>query len=221
MINDDPEGIKNLLKKMINDPVKTLDDGGEEIAEKEVDTLCNILKDRNNYKSLASKNLITDDDINKLEDLYKDLDPKLSEGLKPILDQLKNKNVEKKKEFLQKNGIGVSDINIDLDNFEEEKKQSEKEDTKKMYKTHYNFHKKNNNYIKNYNNINSSEKMNICITLDNDDYKEKNNRNKISFKPKVDQLEFIKKINEEQKIIHTQENTSIKNTKKNKIKNNM
>ena len=135
--------------------------------------------------------------------------------------KLKNKNVEKKKEFLQKNGIGVSDINIDLDNFEEEKKQSEKEDTKKMYKTHNNFHKKNNNYIKNYNNINSSEKMNICITLDNDDYKEKNNRNKISFKPKVDQLEFIKKINEEQKIIHTQENTSIKNTKKNKIKNNM
>jgi ribosomal protein S20 len=96
MINDDPEGIKNLLKKMINDPVKTLDDGGEEIAEKEVDTLCNILKDRNNYKSLASKNLITDDDINKLEDLYKDLDPKLSEGLKPILDQLKEADKAKK-----------------------------------------------------------------------------------------------------------------------------
>ena len=49
MINEDPEGVKNLLKKMIYDPVKSLDNGGEEIAEKEVDTLCNILKDRNNY----------------------------------------------------------------------------------------------------------------------------------------------------------------------------
>ena len=96
MINDDPEGVKNLLKKMIHDPVKSLDDGGEEIAEKEVDTLCNILKDRNNYKSLISKNLITDDDLNKLEDLYKDLDPKLAEALQPILAQLKEADKAKK-----------------------------------------------------------------------------------------------------------------------------
>ena len=87
MINDDPEGVKNLLKKMIHDPVKTLEDGGDDIAEKEVDTLCNILKDNNNYKALTAKNLITDDDIKKLEDLYKDLDPKLAESLKPILSK--------------------------------------------------------------------------------------------------------------------------------------
>jgi hypothetical protein len=85
MINEDPEGVKNLLKKMIYDPVKSLDNGGEEIAEKEVDTLCNILKDRNNYKALSSKDLIKDEDLNALENLYKDLDPKLNEPLKPIL----------------------------------------------------------------------------------------------------------------------------------------
>ena len=113
--------------------------------------------------------------------------------------KLRDKNVEKKKEFLQKNGIGVSDIN--LDNYEEEKKQSEKEDTntKKMYKTHINFHKKN---------------PNIMYTLENDYYKHKNNTNKKIFKPIVDQFEFIKKINEEQKIIHTQENTGKNNKNK-------
>ena len=96
MINDDPEGVKNLLKKMIHDPVKTLDNGGQEIAEKEVDTLCNILKDRNNYKALANNNLINDDDINKLEELYKDLDPKLCESLRPILAKLKEADRAKK-----------------------------------------------------------------------------------------------------------------------------
>ena len=39
MINNDPQGIKALLNQMINNPVKSLDDGGQEIAETEVDTL--------------------------------------------------------------------------------------------------------------------------------------------------------------------------------------
>ena len=96
MINEDPEGVKNLLKKMIYDPVKTLDNGGEEIAEKEVDTLCNILKDRNNYKALTDKDLIKDEDLDQLENLYKDLDPKLGEALKPILALLKESDKSKK-----------------------------------------------------------------------------------------------------------------------------
>ena len=96
MINEDPEGVKNLLKKMIYDPVKSLDNGGEEIAEKEVDTLCNILKDRNNYKALSSKDLIKDEDLNALENLYKDLDPKLNEPLKPILSLLREADKSKK-----------------------------------------------------------------------------------------------------------------------------
>ena len=81
MINNDPQGMKALLHKLINDPVKSLDDGGKEIAENEVDTLCNILKDNNNYKALTKGDLITEDDVNKLENLYKDLDPKLGEPL--------------------------------------------------------------------------------------------------------------------------------------------
>ena len=58
MINNDPQGIKALLDNMINNPVQSLDDGGQDIAENEVDTLCNILKDRNNYKALTKGDLL-------------------------------------------------------------------------------------------------------------------------------------------------------------------
>ena len=40
---------------MINDPVKSLDDGGADIAETEVNSLCNLLKDKNNYKALSKR----------------------------------------------------------------------------------------------------------------------------------------------------------------------
>ena len=59
IINNDPQGMKSLLHKLINDPVTTLDNGGKEIAKNEVDTLCNILKDRNNYNALSKGDLIT------------------------------------------------------------------------------------------------------------------------------------------------------------------
>ena len=122
---------------------------------------------------------------------------------------LKNKTVEKKKEFLQKNGIGVSDVN--LNDFEEEKKQPDKDDFKKMSKTANHFHRKINNFVKNSQGI-PFEKKNISITLESDNYKIKDNQNKKPFKPIVDQFEFIKKINKEHKIIHTQEN-NMKNQK--------
>ena len=103
MINEDPETLKKILQNMIHNPVKSLDDGGKEIAQKEVDTLLNILHDRNIYKALKNKNLINDDDINKLEDLYKDLDPNLNNSLKSISSQLKeaNKAQKEKDEVLE------------------------------------------------------------------------------------------------------------------------
>ena len=123
---------------------------------------------------------------------------------------LNNKAVEKKKEFLERNGIEFSQINCN--DYEEEKKQPEKEDNKDMIRTSNHFHRKINNYIKNYQGL-SSDKKNMCITLENDNYKNKDSQNKKPFKPIIDQFEFIKKINEEHKIIHTQENLSQSNHK--------
>ena len=128
---------------------------------------------------------------------------------------IENKIVDKKKEYLKNNGIEFSDTNL-IDYDEEEKKQPEKDDIKKMSKTANNFHKKINNYVKNHPLI-SSEKKNICITLENDYNKNNNYKYKKQFKPIVDQFEFIKKINEEHKIIHTQENISKNKDHKEKL----
>ena len=125
-----------------------------------------------------------------------------------------NKIVEKKKEFLKRNGFGVFDVNSD--NYEEEKQQPEKEDIKKMSETDNHFHRKINNYMKNEHDF-SSERKKICMTLENDNHRIKSPNNKKSFKPIVDQFEFIKKINEEQKMIHTQENQSKNKSQKNKL----
>ena len=67
MINDDAQGIKNILDKIINDPVKSLDDGGRDVAENEVETLCNLLKDDNNYNALVKGDILTKPNMNKLE----------------------------------------------------------------------------------------------------------------------------------------------------------
>jgi hypothetical protein len=89
MINDDPQGIKSILDKIINDPVKSLDDGGRDVAENEVETLCNLLKDDNNYNALVKGDILTKPNMNKLETLYKDLDPKIGEPLRPIIAKIK------------------------------------------------------------------------------------------------------------------------------------
>ena len=65
--------------------------------------------------------------------------------------------------------------------------------------------------------LKTSEKKDICKTLENYNYRNKKIQNKKQFKPIVDQFEFIKKINEEQKIIHTQESISKNKSQKDKM----
>ena len=48
------------------------------------------------YIEQAKDNLINDEDINKLENLYKDLDPKIGEPLRPILAQIREADKAKK-----------------------------------------------------------------------------------------------------------------------------
>ena len=56
--NNDWDWMKALLNKMIIDPVKSLDDGGREIDDTEIDALINILKD--NYKDLSKGDLLNE-----------------------------------------------------------------------------------------------------------------------------------------------------------------
>ncbi len=96
MINNDPPGMKALLDKMINDSVKSLDNGGADIADTKVNSLYNLVKQRNNYKALSKGNIINNNQTVRLKALYDSLVPKIGEPLKPILAQIKGADKAKK-----------------------------------------------------------------------------------------------------------------------------
>ena len=115
---------------------------------------------------------------------------------------------DKKKEYLQRNGIGISDVNLD-ENDKENNKQNEKDEVKTMSKTANNFHHlRLNNYVKTTNGPSPKQK-NYYMTLNNETHFLNNNlKNKKINKPIVDQFEYIKKINKEHKRLCTHENIS-------------
>ena len=115
---------------------------------------------------------------------------------------------DKKKEYLQRNGIGISDVNLD-ENDIENNKQNEKDEVKTMSKTANNFHHlRLNNYVKTTNGPSPKQK-NYYMTLNNETHFLNNNlKNKKINKPIVDQFEYIKKINKEHKRLCTHENIS-------------
>ena len=107
----------------------------------------------------------------------------------------------KKKDYLQRNGIGVSDVNLNEN--EENEKKNEKNDIDKMSKTENNFNNaKFKNYIKLSHGI-SPKKKDLYMTLSNETYFLNNNYLK-NRKPIVDQFEYIKKINKHKRL-HTYE----------------
>ena len=115
----------------------------------------------------------------------------------------------KKKEYLNRNGIGISDVNLNEN--DENEKQNEKDEINKMSKTTSNFHRvKLNNYVKLSNGFSPKQK-NFYMTLNNETHFLNNNisKNKKQNKPIVDQFEYIKKINEHKRL-HTYENISKK-----------
>ena len=113
----------------------------------------------------------------------------------------------KRKEYLERNGIGVSDVNLEENN--EEEKQSEKDEIKKMSKTANNFnHVKLNNYIKIPTGFSPKQK-NYYLTLNNETHFLDNNsyKKRKQNKPIVDQFEYIKKIKKHKRLC-THENLS-------------
>ena len=94
---------------------------------------------------------------------------------------------KKKREYLERNGIGVSDVNL------EEENDKQNDDIKKMSKTANNFnHVKLNNYTKISNGFSPKQK-NYYMTLNNDTHFNNNLKNRKQNKPVVDQFEYIKK----------------------------
>ena len=117
---------------------------------------------------------------------------------------------DKKKQYLERNGIGISDVNLD-ENDDENDKQNEQDEMKKMSKTANNFnHIKFDNYVKTSNEFSPKQK-NFYMTLNNDTHF-LNGKSKKQNKPIIDQFEYIKKINKHKRLC-TQENLPKKGNK--------
>ena len=89
-----PEIIKSTLNKAILEDNIIKDENNIDIAQKELNTIVSILKDKNNYSQIVEKNLIIPDNITNIINNYKDVHPSLNESLtdlQNILDILTNK----------------------------------------------------------------------------------------------------------------------------------
>ena len=94
LINNDADAIKLIFNKVLTDTIKNNDTTSNTIANNEVDSVCDILKDNNNFKTLTDKQLLTDDDMKKLEEAYKDNEKQYNK-IKPLLDQIAEQNKAK------------------------------------------------------------------------------------------------------------------------------
>ena len=92
LINNDEEALKLVFNKVLGETIKSLDNGGKRIAETEIESICDILKDTNNYKALADKGIIQEEDLDKLAKIYDPLDSDICKELKPIIDAIKESN---------------------------------------------------------------------------------------------------------------------------------
>lgn len=99
LINNDTDAIKLIFNKVLVDTIKSNDANGFTVANNEVDSVCDVLKDPNNFKTITDKQILSEDDIKKLEDSYKDVDDnKLYNKIKPLLDQIAEANKSKQEE---------------------------------------------------------------------------------------------------------------------------
>ena len=132
--------------------------------------------------------------------------------------------VEKKKQYLERNGIGISDVTLDENDYENNK-QNEKDDIKKLSKTANNFnHIKLNNYTKTSAGFTSPKQKNIYMTLNNDTHF-LNSKCKKQNKPIIDQFEYIKKINKLKRLnphgnLNKREKNKLSLSEENGINNN-
>ena len=96
IIKRDPKFLKEFIKKVLKNPVKDLGKDGKEVAQKELETLCNILKDENNVRALNQEGLLNEKDLKDLIALYDRVDPKLTSSLKPLVKNLEDLNNKQK-----------------------------------------------------------------------------------------------------------------------------
>ena len=81
----DTNFIQIIFSKVLKDPIKSLENGGKLIAEIEIESVINIMKNKNLFGNIIRKNIVNNDDIKKIETIYDHLDKNICKQFKHIL----------------------------------------------------------------------------------------------------------------------------------------
>ena len=88
LIKNDSHSIQIIFSKVLKDTIKTLDNNGKIIAETEMESVCNIIKNKNNLSIIQQKNIVNNEELKKIETIYDSLDSNLSLSFKSILNEI-------------------------------------------------------------------------------------------------------------------------------------
>ena len=97
LIKNDLNFAQIIFSKVLKDTITSLENNGKQIAETEIESVCNITKNKTYINILEQKNIVNHEELKKIETIYDRLDTNISKSFKPILKEIA---VEEK---LQKN----------------------------------------------------------------------------------------------------------------------
>ena len=84
-LNPNPNFIQIIFSKLLKNPIPSLENNGKLIAQTEVEAVLNIMKNKILFGNLIKKNIVTKDDLKKIETVYDNLDKNICKQIKQIL----------------------------------------------------------------------------------------------------------------------------------------
>ena len=88
LIKNDSNCLQIIFSKVLKDKITSLKNNGNQIAETEMESLCNIIKNKNYLNVILQKNIVNNDELKKIQTIYDSLDTNICKTFKPILNEI-------------------------------------------------------------------------------------------------------------------------------------
>ena len=88
IIKSDLNCIQIIFSKVLKDTITSLENNGKIIAETEIESVCNIIKNKNHLAIIEQKNIVNHEELKKIANIYDSLDENICKSFKPILNEI-------------------------------------------------------------------------------------------------------------------------------------
>ena len=88
LIKNDSNCLQIIFSKVLKDPITSLENNGNLIAETEMESVCNIIKNKANLNVVLQKNIVNNDELKTIVTIYDRLDSNICKTFKPILNEI-------------------------------------------------------------------------------------------------------------------------------------